>query len=220
MAEQEKQEESMYPVDEAFERQIEIANGTRVEDDGGSPEACKERRQGRGEIHRADFDQPSDEEALTDALDSYDGPKHANEVRTDEDLRRYAYYREALFAERHPDYHDVVNRYLMADLEKIPQDKLRAAMLDDNFPAQAYAEAKRRQRQAMSGAPSQLDIDTLDPDEFGKKLNDWARSARSAQDDEEDEGAFVSRLEKRRMARLPNDEFEKHLDWLKQNRGD
>jgi len=210
-------EQSLYQSDESFEHEINVANGSVVEEASGAEIAKDRRQQDQNVFYESDFG-PVPEEGLVNALDSYDGAKHADEVKTPEDFQSYAYYREALFAERHPDYHAVVNRYLLADLEDIPPDKLRAAMLDDDFPAHAYAEAKRRQKQAMSGAPSMEEIDQMDGETFAKRLNEWTRSARSSQD-EEDEGAFVSRLEKRRLSRLSLPEFEKQLDWVKANRG-
>jgi hypothetical protein len=199
---------------EIQEHEKEIAEVTGVVHDGfdvlagTDPADAQKRRFGRLEYQQSDFTPEPD------PVEGYSGPQRGADVKTFDELRAFAEYKEALAKEKYPDYQKLVDTYLVPRLPEIAPEKLREFFMRDDCAELAYRAAKQLERQYRSQAPSLEEVEKMTGDEFSARLDQWMRTARAADDLDERE-AWVTKREMRAMAQLSPEGFSRALDFVK-----
>jgi hypothetical protein len=195
------------------ENEIETVTGGMPSDfdifAGTDPGDAQERRLARNERHDSDDIAPA-----PDPIGNYTGPRHGSEVKNFEELRAHAEYREALAKEKYPDYQECVDRYLIPRLPEIEPEKLREFFLRDDCAELAYRAAKQLEQQYRSQAPSLEEVEKMTGDEFSASLDQWMRTAR-ARDDDDEKRSFVTKSEMKALEKLQPEDFARALDILK-----
>ena len=214
------QSENQQTLDD-IERDIADAKGQTYDSDpfdGAGAADVKARRQARLEYHEGDWKPEPD-----DPIENYSGPRHGSDATNFDELHAHAVYREHLARERWPDFDEIVDKWVAPHFRDpktgqwlVSQEEMREFFQQDDFPRKAYLFGKKEQKKFQSRAPTQEEMDRMDPEELRARLEEFSNSAMSRGDEDDDGEPFITRTEKRAMNRL-NDaaSFEKYLDKIK-----
>jgi hypothetical protein len=178
---------------------------------GSDPADAQARRFARHEFQQADF-----ESDPTDAIENYSGPRHGSEVKNYNEWHSYLNHQDALGRERHSDWDECLGWAWSSIQREVGNDEARKAelrdlLLQDGFGKRCYEYGKRLKRESQSRAPTVEELEKLDGDQARERLDEWTRTAASAEDKQEPE-SLITKSEMRRMARLRPADFAAALD--------
>lgn len=200
---------------EIFEAEKAGSKGEAYPDDpfyGGTTDDVKARRHARGAYAKEDF-----EPTPLDPVDNYRGPTTGAEVTTQQELMNYANYKESLLQEKYPDYHAIIDRYVVPRLREEgvdPQQLLDWVLQNDDFAERAYQAGLAAKKRLLSKLPSAKEIRNMSGEEFEEVLAKSRSAGEPEESEESDE--FISRREMKRMNRIANPvDFANALDRMK-----
>jgi hypothetical protein len=179
---------------------------------GGTTDDVKARRHARGAYAKEDF-----EPTPLDPVDNYRGPTTGAEVTTQQELMNYANYKESLLQEKYPDYHAIIDRYVVPRLREEgvdPQQLLDWVLQNDDFAERAYQAGLAAKKRLSSKLPTAKEIRNMSGEEFEEILAKSRSAGEPEESEESDE--FISRREMKRMNRITNPvDFAAALDRMK-----
>jgi hypothetical protein len=212
-AQLQKEMEEAQAQREVFEAELAGSKGEAYPDapfEGTKAADVKARRHARGAFAKEDF-----EPTPLDPVDHYQGPTTGAEVSTEEESNSYAHYREALARDSHPDYDQIIDRYVIPKLKEEgvdPEQVQEWVLRDDDFAEKAYQAGLAAKKRLLSKLPSAKEIENMTAEEF----TDTLAALRNEPGAEEESDEFISRREMKRMNRIANPvDFAKALDRMK-----